>query len=57
MDLSYNIYWAVRIQPTHFAYDDYENMYTLSYYHHHIGIMKQWYAMYDFLYCYGVTFR
>ena len=57
MDLSYNIYWAVCIQPTHFAYDDYENMYTLSYYHHQIGIMKQWYAMYDFLYCYGVTFR
>ena len=46
--------------------DDWENIYTLSYYHHQIGSinyyplfnirtwnMKQWYALYVFLYSYA----
>ena len=32
----YAIYGVVYIQLIHFWYDDYENMYTLSYYHHQI---------------------
>ena len=33
------MYGAVRIQFTHFSYDDCENTCTLSYYHHQIGSM------------------
>ena len=33
------IYGAVRIQCTHFSWNDCENMCTLSYYHHQIGNM------------------
>ena len=33
------IYGAVRIQLTHFSYDDCENTGTLSFYHHPIGSM------------------
>ena len=33
------IYGAVRIQLTHFSYDDCENMFILSYYRHQIGRM------------------
>ena len=33
----HEIYGAVRIQLTHFSYDDCENTCTLSYYHHQIG--------------------
>ena len=31
--------WAVRIQLTHFSYNDCENTCKLSYYHHQIGII------------------
>ena len=33
------IYGAVCIQPTHFANDGCENIYTISYYHHQVGSM------------------
>ena len=33
------IYWAVRIQLTHFCYGDCENVCSLSYYHHQIRSM------------------
>ena len=35
----YNM-WAVCFQFTHFPCDDWENRYTLSYYHHQIGSMN-----------------
>ena len=38
--IHYTIYGAVCFQFTHFPCDDWENIYTLSYYHHQIGSMK-----------------
>ena len=64
--INYAIRGAVCFQFTHFPSDDWENIYTLSYYHHQIGSMNyhplfrvrswnngvQWCAMYVFLYSY-----
>ena len=36
----YTICGAVFFQSTHFSCDDWENIYTLSYYHHQIGSMN-----------------
>ena len=38
--IHYTIYGAVCFQLAHFSCDDWENIYTLSYYHHQIGSMK-----------------
>ena len=38
--IHYTIYGAVCFQFTHFSCDDWENIYTLSYYHHQIGSMN-----------------
>ena len=38
-DILYN-YGALCFQFTHFSCDDWENIYTLSYYHHQIGSMN-----------------
>ena len=38
--IHYTIYGAVCFQFTHFLCDDWENIYTLSYYHHQIGSMS-----------------
>ena len=38
--IHYTICGAVCFQFTHFSYDDWENRYTLSYYHHQIGSMN-----------------
>ena len=57
------LYGAVRIQRTHFSYDDCVNSCTLSYCHHQISIMTHFpllgvghetmiYALYVFLYSY-----
>ena len=37
--IHYTIYGAVCFQLTHIPHDDWENVYTLSYYHHQIGSM------------------
>ena len=57
------IFGAVHIHLINFSYDDCENTSTLSYYCHYIGsmthlplcrirVMKQWNALYVFLYSY-----
>ena len=38
--IHYTIYGAVFFQFTHFPFDDWENIYPLSYYHHQIGSMN-----------------
>ena len=38
--IHYTIYGAVCFQFANFPFDDWENMYTLSYYYHQIGIMN-----------------
>ena len=38
--ISYTIFGAVCFQFTHSPCDDWENIYTLSYYHHQIGSMN-----------------
>ena len=63
--IHYTICGAVCLQFTYFLRDDWDNIYTLSYYHHQIGsmnyypfVMKQWYALYVFLYSnhFGTSF-
>ena len=62
--ICHSIYGAVHIQLTHFSYDDCKNTCTLFYRHHQIGsmthlplfrVMKQWYALYVFLYSYTIA--
>ena len=62
--ICHSIYGAVHIQLTHFSYDDCTNTCTLFYRHHQIGsmtrlplfrVMKQWYALYVFLYSYTIA--
>ena len=38
--IHYTIYGAVCFQFTNFSYDDWDNRYTLSYYHHQMGSMN-----------------
>ena len=40
--IHYTICGAVCFQFTHFHYDDWENIYILSYYHNQIGNMNYW---------------
>ena len=50
--IHYTICRAVCFQFTHSSCGGWENIYTLSYYQHQIGSMKQWCALYVFLYSY-----